>query len=112
MSRLRFGWRFPTWPTDASTPMPTFQAQVDEHLKSLDGLFDSVWVSDHLAPDTPWAHPSGPLWEGMMALAYYAASFPNYDYGTIALANSYRPPALLAKMASTLQSLLSYTGRA
>ena len=47
MSKLRFGWRFPTWPTDARTPMPTFQAQVDEHLKSLDGLFDSVWVSEH-----------------------------------------------------------------
>jgi alkanesulfonate monooxygenase SsuD/methylene tetrahydromethanopterin reductase-like flavin-dependent oxidoreductase (luciferase family) len=106
MPKLRFGWRFPTWPTDARTPMPTFQAQVDEHLKSLDGLFGSVWVSDHLAPDTPWAHPSGPLWEGMMALAYYAAAFPKYDYGTITLANSYRPPALLAKMASTLQSLM------
>ncbi|MDQ6669782.1 MAG: LLM class flavin-dependent oxidoreductase [Chloroflexota bacterium] len=106
MSPLRFGWRFPTWPTDAGTPMPTFQAQVDEHLRALDGLFDSVWVSDHLAPDTPWAHPSGPLWEGMMALAYYAAAFPNYDYGTITLANSYRPPALLAKMVSTLQSLM------
>jgi alkanesulfonate monooxygenase SsuD/methylene tetrahydromethanopterin reductase-like flavin-dependent oxidoreductase (luciferase family) len=42
----------------------------------------------------------------MIALAYYTAAFPNYDYGTITLANSYRPPALLAKMASTLQSLM------
>src|SRR5918912_3623292 len=106
MSSLRFGWRFPTWPTDPNTPMRTFHAQVDEHLRCLHGLFDSVWVSDHLAPDTPWADPSGPLWEGMMALAYYAASFPQYDYGTITLANSYRPPALLAKMVSTLQSLI------
>jgi alkanesulfonate monooxygenase SsuD/methylene tetrahydromethanopterin reductase-like flavin-dependent oxidoreductase (luciferase family) len=105
MTMLRFGWRFPTWPTDASTPMSTFQTQVDEHQRVLDGLFDSVWVSDHLAPDTPWAHPSGPLWEGMMALAWYAAAFPNYEYGTITLANSYRPPALLAKMSSTLQAL-------
>jgi alkanesulfonate monooxygenase SsuD/methylene tetrahydromethanopterin reductase-like flavin-dependent oxidoreductase (luciferase family) len=104
MSTLRFGWRFPTWPV-ADMSMAVFQTQVEEHLSRLDGLFDSIWVSDHLAPDTPWAHPSGPLWEGMMALAYYAAAFPNYEYGTITLANSYRPPALLAKMASTIQSL-------
>src|SRR5919206_69816 len=84
---------------------PGIRAPTDGGRGRLDGLFDSIWVSDHLAPDTPWAHPSGPLWEGMMALAYYAAAFPTYDYGTITLANSYRPPALLAKMASTVQSL-------
>src|ERR687886_2684256 len=105
MSTLRFGWRFPTWPV-ADMPMAVFQTQVDEHLRQLEGLFDSIWVSDHLAPDTPWAHPSGPLWECMMTLAFYAAAFPGYDYGTITLANSYRPPALLAKMVSTLQSLM------
>jgi alkanesulfonate monooxygenase SsuD/methylene tetrahydromethanopterin reductase-like flavin-dependent oxidoreductase (luciferase family) len=104
---LRFGWRFPTWPAD-ETPMAVFHTQVDEHMTRLDGLFDSVWVSDHLAPDTPWIHPRGPLWECTMAWAYYATRFPSYHYGTITLANSYRPPALLAKMTATLQSL---TGR-
>ncbi len=88
--------------------MPVFHTQVDGHMARLEGLFDSVWVSDHLAPDTPWIHPRGPLWECTMAWAYYATRFPNYHYGTITLANSYRPPALLAKMTATLQSL---TGR-
>ena len=104
MTTLRFGWRLPTWPVD-DTPMPVLQTQIEDHLTRLRGLYDSVWVADHFVPGQRWRHPSGPLLECLTALTYYAAVYPDYDYGTIVLANSYRPPTLLAKMAATLQSL-------
>jgi alkanesulfonate monooxygenase SsuD/methylene tetrahydromethanopterin reductase-like flavin-dependent oxidoreductase (luciferase family) len=41
----------------------------------------------------------------MTALIHFATAYPQYRYGQIVLGNSYRPPALLAKMFATLQAL-------
>lgn len=101
---VHFGWRLPTWPID-DTPMPAHQTAIDDHLARLYGLYDSIWIADHLVPGAAWRHPSGPILECMTATAFYAAAYPDYTYGQIVLGNSYRPPALLAKMAATLQSL-------
>ena len=43
--------------------------------------------------------------EGWTALTYMAASFPRFRYGHLVLGQSFRNPALLAKMAATLQEL-------
>jgi len=43
--------------------------------------------------------------EGWTTLAYLAAEFPGYAYGNTVLSQSYRNPALLAKMAATFQYL-------
>ena len=64
-----------------------------------DGAFSSAWVSDHLMKDDQ------PILEGWTTLAYLAAEFPGYTYGNLVLGQSYRNPALLAKMAATLQYL-------
>jgi alkanesulfonate monooxygenase SsuD/methylene tetrahydromethanopterin reductase-like flavin-dependent oxidoreductase (luciferase family) len=63
------------------------------------GSFTSVWVSDHLMKEAL------PTFEGWTALAYLAAEFPSYTLGYLVLCQSYRNPALLAKMAVTLQAL-------
>lgn len=63
------------------------------------GAFSSAWVSDHLMKD------DRPMLEGWTTLAYLAAEFPGYTFGNTVLSQSYRNPALLAKMAATLQYL-------
>lgn len=59
--------------------------------------FPSLWVSDHLAYGDEfrvecWTH-----------LAWIAARYPGPKLGTVVLCNSFRHPALLAKMAASLQ---------
>ena len=64
-----------------------------------EGTFSSAWVSDHLMKD------DAPMLEGWTAIAYLAAEFPAFTFGNLVLAQGYRNPALLAKMAATLQYL-------
>ncbi len=64
-----------------------------------EGTFSSAWVSDLLMKD------DSPTLEGWTAIAFLAAGFPSYTFGNLVLSQSYRNPALLAKMAAT-QSVL------
>ena len=62
-------------------------------------IFDSVWVSDHLMEGDryriePWTQ-----------LTWLAARVPRVRLGHSVLANSYRHPALMAKMSASLQAL-------
>jgi alkanesulfonate monooxygenase SsuD/methylene tetrahydromethanopterin reductase-like flavin-dependent oxidoreductase (luciferase family) len=68
-------------------------------LESLPPAFSTVWISDHFQfGDRSTA-------EGWTLLTYLAASFPRFRYGHLVLGQSFRNPALLAKMAATLQEL-------
>jgi len=84
---------------------PTAETMTDRHsyyrelLALADGAFSSAWVSDHLMNDDL------PLLEGWTTVAFLAAEFPSYTFGNLVLSQSYRNPALLAKMAATLQYL-------
>ena len=62
--------------------------------------WDSVWVADHflgVGSDDPLE-----AWTEMSAVA---AITRRVELGFLVLCNSYRPPALLAKMATTLDAL-------
>lgn len=61
--------------------------------------FSSAWVSDHLMKDDE------PSLEAWTTITYLAALFPQYRFGNLVLSQSYRNPALLAKMAASLQAL-------
>jgi alkanesulfonate monooxygenase SsuD/methylene tetrahydromethanopterin reductase-like flavin-dependent oxidoreductase (luciferase family) len=61
--------------------------------------FSTVWISDHLQ------FGDEQTVEGWTLLTYLAATFPRFRYGHLVLSQSYRNPALLAKMAATLQLL-------
>ncbi len=61
--------------------------------------FSTVWISDHLQ------FGRDPTIEGWTLLTFLAAAFPRFRYGHLVLSQSYRNPALLAKMAAALQEL-------
>ena len=63
--------------------------------------FSSLWVEDHLQ----WEMTD--TFEAFTTLSYLAASYPQFKIGTLVLSQSYRNPALLAKMMATLQALSS-----
>ncbi len=66
--------------------------------------FDAVWVSDHVGfgnPDTGW----GGAWESWTLLSALAAATSRVRLGTYVTAVPYRNPALLAKMAETLDEV-------
>jgi alkanesulfonate monooxygenase SsuD/methylene tetrahydromethanopterin reductase-like flavin-dependent oxidoreductase (luciferase family) len=61
--------------------------------------FDSLWFPDHVQ------YGSHKVAEGWSLLAYALARYPDKTCGHAVLCNSFRNPALLAKMAATLQSI-------
>jgi len=83
----------------SAEPMDDRHRFYRELLTRGDGAFSSVWVSDHLMKD------DAPLLEGWTTLTYLAAEFPGLTFGNLVLSQSYRNPALLAKMAATFQYL-------
>ncbi len=71
------------------------------------GSWDSVWFADHFMP--PWGGPKGDrpnqhktAFEGYTLIAVAAGMTQRLRMGHLVLGNTYRNPALLAKMATTL----------
>ena len=62
--------------------------------------FDSVWVADHF-----FGVGSGDPLEAWTEMTAVAAITHRVELGFLVLCNSYRPPALLAKMAATLDQI-------
>jgi len=72
---------------------------LDAVLPGFVGHFESLWMTDHFF----WG--DDPTYEAWTVMAYMAARWPQFKIGPMVLGQSYRNPALLAKMAATLQTL-------
>jgi alkanesulfonate monooxygenase SsuD/methylene tetrahydromethanopterin reductase-like flavin-dependent oxidoreductase (luciferase family) len=68
-------------------------------LGTLPPEFTTVWIDDHLQ------RGERPVLEGWTFLTYLAAVHPRFRFGHLVISQSFRNPALLAKMAATLQHL-------
>ncbi|HOD04296.1 MAG TPA: LLM class flavin-dependent oxidoreductase [Anaerolineaceae bacterium] len=66
--------------------------------------FDSLWIYDHLLYRSPKGQTTG-IWEGWSILAALAAATQRAELGTLVACNSFRNPALLAKMAHTVDEI-------
>ena len=83
---------------------PTFQdLQVMAQATEQNGL-DSLWLADHLIYRFPEQDESAP-WEAFTMLSALAAVTTRIEIGPMVACTSFRPPALLAKMADTLDEI-------
>lgn len=78
-------------------PVPDRLAYYRQCLDAGEGALNALWFSDHLQKG------DAPVFEAWTTLTYLAALAPSYRVGHMVLGQSYRNPALLAKMAATLQ---------
>ncbi|MGZ3609475.1 MAG: LLM class flavin-dependent oxidoreductase [Ktedonobacteraceae bacterium] len=83
---------------------PTFRdlremAQISERVG-----FDSLWLADHLIYRFPNQPESAP-WETLTMISALAAVTTRITLGTLVLSTSFRPPAMLAKMADALDEI-------
>jgi F420-dependent oxidoreductase-like protein len=67
--------------------------------------WDGVWYADHFMPNAP--DTSTPWPEAWMTLSAIGALVPRVRIGTLVAGNTYRHPAVLAKMAATLDHITS-----
>jgi alkanesulfonate monooxygenase SsuD/methylene tetrahydromethanopterin reductase-like flavin-dependent oxidoreductase (luciferase family) len=102
--KTKFGIRIPAFPLTNSSE-GRFRDEILDYLVDFEGRFDSFWVADHFVP---WYEPQDPMTDTLecwTTLAFLAGQFKSYDFGSIVMSQSYRNPALLAKMGATLQTL-------
>ena len=99
---LSFGWLSPVIGNKWSDYQPIVQYQCDHVLPEVTEQFDSLWIADHFYG---FDQKTDPFLEAWTTLTWCAAKFPDVDLCHHVLGVGYRPPALTAKMASTLQFL-------
>jgi len=64
--------------------------------------WDGVWVADHFMPLDDVSNPTHECWTAMAALA---AAVPRVRIGALVSGNTYRHPAVVAKMAATVDHI-------
>lgn len=96
---IDFGWMLPTGAQRLPANPDEAEAHVGRVLDTIHGRFHSAWMPDHLMD------AQAPIPEALVTVSYYASLYPDLFWGTAVLSQSFRNPALLAKMAATLQQL-------
>jgi alkanesulfonate monooxygenase SsuD/methylene tetrahydromethanopterin reductase-like flavin-dependent oxidoreductase (luciferase family) len=104
MRDLKLGWHMHSFPVDGSSG-DAFIGQIHDTLRVIHPHIDSVWVDDHFVPWAAWQPNDTPYLECLTTIAHFAAAYPTLKFGASVLCQSYRNPALLAKMAANLQLL-------
>jgi alkanesulfonate monooxygenase SsuD/methylene tetrahydromethanopterin reductase-like flavin-dependent oxidoreductase (luciferase family) len=97
MPEIHFGFILPQAPPDIGR-RGTFVEDVNRALRLISDRFDSARIIDHLGSNI------GDI-ESFTTLAYFAALHPQLKFGHTVICQSFRNPALVAKMGATLQLL-------
>ena len=83
---------------------PTFRDLREMALVAEQVGLDSIWLADHLIYRFPNGAESAP-WEALTMLSALAAVTTHITLGTLVVCTSFRPPAMLAKMADALDEV-------
>jgi alkanesulfonate monooxygenase SsuD/methylene tetrahydromethanopterin reductase-like flavin-dependent oxidoreductase (luciferase family) len=94
-----FGWLLPTGKQRMPARDIHYTSHIHRIIEQIRGAFHSIWIPDHFME----GHLDLP--EALVSLSYLAGRYPGLHLGTAVLGQSYRNPALLAKMGATLQQL-------
>jgi len=84
--------------------VPTFQDTLTFARHAETAGLDSIWVFDHLLFRYP-GKPDEGVREAWTTLAALASAVPRVELGSLVMCSSFRNPALMAKMAATLDDL-------
>src|ERR687885_288190 len=93
---MEFGWVI-TPSVDPKTGADALMENNRKFLNIVRGHFQSAWVEDHFQ----WNNRD--TLECWTTLTFLASEFQDLNWGTLVLGNSYRSPALVAKMAAVFQ---------
>src|SRR5215213_7615252 len=98
MAKVRFGLVIPAEFPDQQGAQSLLE-DASRAIRCAEGHFESIWVVDHLQAGTV------NRLEAFTLLTYLAALHPAFTFGHTVLCQSFRNPALVAKMGATLQLL-------
>jgi probable F420-dependent oxidoreductase len=106
---MRIGLALPHYDYSVPDARPVTWPRLVESAKRAEDLgYDSVWISDHFFADIGrYGGPQGPLGavEPFTSLAAIAAACERVRLGTLVACTSFRHPAHVAKMATTIDHL-------
>jgi F420-dependent oxidoreductase-like protein len=101
---MRFGLQIPNFTTDP-TPGVLFEEVVTKAIAAEEAGYDSVWVMDHFYQLPPMGGPSQPMLDSYTLLGALATQTSRVRLGTMVTGVTYRNPAHLAKIVTTLDIL-------
>lgn len=103
-SPMRVGVVMPIGEDDATHATPSY-AEIRAIARQAEAAgFDSIWIYDHLLHRFP-EQPTSGIWEAWTLLVALAEATERVELGTIVLCVPFRNPAVLAKMADTLDEV-------
>lgn len=104
MRPLRVGLFLTPWVEGSGAEAPRWQHVLARARYAEQAGFDSIWVSDHLLMEpTPGEIVGG--WEGWSQIAALSATVPRVEIGALVMCALWRNPALMAKMADTVDEI-------
>jgi alkanesulfonate monooxygenase SsuD/methylene tetrahydromethanopterin reductase-like flavin-dependent oxidoreductase (luciferase family) len=101
---LQVGLFLTPWIEGSDGGVPRWRDVLERARIAADAGFDSIWVSDHLLIEYDGAERIGG-WEGWSQIAALAAAVPGVEIGALVICALWRNPALLAKMADTVDEI-------